>query len=294
MRKLITVFATFSLSVPAVIALCSPPLLAAQDLCNDRESGQAVHCDQSRSGASTSAVYTSVPTSSGNLANPGTNGSVASKTYVPYDRLSTGPDGEPCATTGYVEQGVTPTDERLLVDPNPRETNIPITGNDFGILANYPPCPSRPSAPGQPAPIETRSMTAARIWERMPLPKPQPSIPPGRAITGKLAYLETKGETTHTYFTDTIFGPLQIIAIGTYTVSWGDGATTGPYPHEGTAWPSGHITHEYVDVGAYDVIVSERWTATWSLDGESGVLRTLQTNGRIDDFTVQQIQAVVR
>lgn len=37
----------------------------------------------------------------------------------------------------------------------------------------------------------------------------------------------------------------------------------------------------------------EKWTADWSLGGESGVLRTLQTTGTINDFPVQQIQAVI-
>ena len=120
-----------------------------------------------------------------------------------------------------------------------------------------------------------------------------PAIAPGRAITGKPAYLETKGQVRHTYTNDTTFGPLAIHAKGSYTVDWGDGVVTGPYESEGAPWPSGQITHEYLHVGAYDVVVTERWTATWSLNGKSGVLRTLQTSGRIDDFAVEQIQAVI-
>ncbi len=215
------------------------------------------------------------------------------KRYVAYNRLSTGPDGQPCATTGYVEEGVVPRDERLLIDPNPLETNIPITGSDLRILETYPPCPEQPRAPGTPAPVETRAMVAARYWERVPLPKPRPTIAPGRAITGKLAYLETRGEIAHTYNNDTVFGPLRINATGSYTVAWGDGTTTGPHSFEGKPWPAGQITHDYLDVGAYDIVVTEKWTATWSLDGESGVLRTLQTTGRIEDFPVEQLQAVI-
>lgn len=218
----------------------------------------------------------------------------SAKRLVPYNRLSTSPDGTPCATTGYVEQTVTPSDERLLVDPNPRESNIPITGNYNAILEDYPPCPDRPRAAGEPAPEETRAMIAARYWERVPLPKPKPAIAPGRAITGKLAYLETRGQTGHTYTNDTVFGPLEIVAKGSYTVNWGDGTTTGPHAFEGKAWPEGKITHEYLDIGKYDVVVTEKWTATWRLGGESGILRTLQTSGRIDDFPVEQIQAVVQ
>jgi hypothetical protein len=225
---------------------------------------------------------------------PSSASSGPTKTYVPYNRLVIGPDGKECATTGYAEEGVQPEHERLLVDPNPRETNIPITGNDLSILETYPPCPQQPIAPGQPAPILTRSMVAAQYWERVPLPKPQPSIAPGRAITGKMAYLETKGEISHTYNNNvTMFGPLRIVATGSYTVAWGDGETTGPHSFEGQSWPSGQITHDYLKVGSYNIVVTEKWTATWSLDGESGTLRTLQTTGRIDGFPVEQIQAVI-
>jgi len=41
------------------------------------------------------------------------------------------------------------------------------------------------------------------------------------------------------------------------------------------------------------VVVTERWAATWRLGGQGGTLRALQTTGRIDDFPVQQIQAVI-
>ena len=136
-------------------------------------------------------------------------------------------------------------------------------------------------------------MVARRYWEEIALPTPRPQIAPGRAITGKLAYLETNGETRHVYTNSTVFGPLQIVATGTYTVDWGDGETSGPHALEGKPWPDGQITHEYQTVGDYDVVVTERWTATWSLGGQSGVLRTLQTTGRIDDFPVEQIQAVI-
>ncbi|MDQ4069332.1 MAG: hypothetical protein M3203_07665 [Actinomycetota bacterium] len=106
--------------------------------------------------------------------------------------------------------------------------------------------------------------------------------------------METNGETRHVYTNSTVFGPLQIVATGSYTIDWGDGETSGPYPFEGKPWPDGKITHEYQNVGNHDIVVTERWTANWSLGGQSGVLRTLETTGRIDDFPVEQIQAVIR
>ncbi len=108
------------------------------------------------------------------------------------------------------------------------------------------------------------------------------------------AYIETRGTTTHTFDEpETPFGPLTIVATGRYYVDWGDGTKTGPHSAEGGPWPDGKIKHEYIHIGFYDVVVTERWTAKWSFGDQSGTLDELRTVGRIDDFPVQQIQAVV-
>lgn len=211
----------------------------------------------------------------------------STQTFVAYQRFVALPNGEFCVTTGYRLEDATPLDDI---------SNAPGAhpgGNGFNPAYNLVPCPQQPQTPGQSQPVETPSSIAARYWEQIPLPKPQPSIAPGRAITGKLAYLETRGELTHTYTNMTAFGPLQITAHGSYMVDWGDGDKTGPYNSEGKPWPDGQITHDYLKVGSYNVVVTEKWTADWSLGGESGVLRTLQTTGTINNFPVQQIQAVI-
>lgn len=237
----------------------------------------------------TVVIIPSLSNGGGGTKTSGSSPSGSNTKYVSYNRLTTGPDGTPCLTTGYSEEGVIPND--LAPDPNQNRTQV-LSGNN--LTGQYPPCPQQPPAPGQSATPETRTMIAMRAWEqRVPLPKPRPVIAPGRAITGKLAYLETRGQLSQNYTEDTVFGTLRITARGSYTIAWGDGATTGPHGFEGLPWPSGQITHDYLDVGAYDIVVTEKWTATWSLDGESGVLRTLQTTGRIDNFPVEQIQAVI-
>lgn len=256
------------------------------------QQSDSVHCSGSDVGTEFS---TSVPAGGNGTASlTSTSGSSSSTTkkYVPYNRLATGPDGQPCATTGYVEEGRTPSDERLLLDPNPLESKGPSYRD---VLQDYPPCPEQPRTAGEAAPTETKAMVAARAWDqRVRLPQPQPNIAPGRAITGKTAYLETRGRLSLTYSENTIFGPLQIIAQGSYAINWGDGETSGPHHVEGGPWPNGTITHEYQQVGSYNIVVTEKWTATWSLDGESGILRTLQTSAGIQNFPVEQIQAVVR
>ena len=195
--------------------------------------------------------------------------------------------GEPCIGTGYYESGSSfPRPVEGLTDTEQGPGNI------SSLYDTAPPCPLTPRATGENQ-VETPAMLARRFWEEVDLPKPKPRVAPGRAITGKLAYLETHGEVTQIHTKDTVFGPLAIVARGSYTVDWGDGATSGPFSFEGRPWPVGEITHDYLRVGSYDIIVTENWTANWQLGGNSGVLRTLQTSGRIDDFPVQQIQAVI-
>ena len=141
----------------------------------------------------------------------------------------------------------------------------------------YPPCQPDPGSPAtDPAVI------AALYWEEVPLPTPRPRIAPGWAITGKRAFLETNGQLRDVYTNETPVGRLEIVATGAYYVDWGDGESSGPHRREGQPWPGGDIVHEYQFVGTYDVVVTERWTATWSLGGKSGVLRELR-----------EIQAVV-
>ena len=216
-----------------------------------------------------------------------TAGGGSSKTYVPYDRLTTGPDGQPCMTTGYYEEGTVPTDG---VPANPSNPQPFIYAN---LADSYLPCPEAPRAPGVATPVETPRMVAARSWLRAPLPKPQPSIAPGRAITGKPAYLITGGRTSDSFHENTVLGPLELTAQGRYFVDGGDGTTTGPYASEGKPWPDGDISHEYQTVGMYQIVVTEEWSGTWRLAGETGVLSIVRTAGRIVDFPVEQIQAVV-
>lgn len=162
-------------------------------------------------------------------------------------------------------------------------------GNMTGpIRASYPRCPARPAAPV----VDPRTF-AVQGWEEVNLPTPQPYIAPGWAITGKLAYLETRGRLHHTFTKDTPVGPLEIDSVGSYYVDWGDGEKTGPYTQEGGPWPDGQITHDYIDVGTYDVVVTEQWSANWRIGSAGGTLTGQRTMGRIDGFRVEQIQAVV-
>jgi hypothetical protein len=151
----------------------------------------------------------------------------------------------------------------------------------------YPMCPGQTAAQVDPV------VFAIAFWRDVKLPEPKPYVAPGWAITGKEAYLETRGERGKTYTSDTPFGPLELVASGRYSVDWGDGTRSGPFDFEGQPWPDGRITHTYIDVGTYTIKLREDWSATWRIGGANGTLSGLRTDASIDNFRVEQIQVVI-
>src|SRR5262249_25047193 len=107
------------------------------------------------------------------------------------------------------------------------------------------PTAAAPNLAATPFPPVDPGTLAVQFWRTIPLPAPRPSIPPGYAITGKLAYLVTHGTVAPArYQRRTPLGTLAITARGRYMVDWGDGtspAWTGPYGQEGGPYPDGRI-----------------------------------------------------
>ena len=150
--------------------------------------------------------------------------------------------------------------------------------------------PAGPAAPAAPAAI------AAQFWNsegENPLMRPSPRIRPGYAVTGKTAYLETGGTVAQAFADPTGAGALQIEASGQFWVDWGDGtALHGPFDSTGAPYPDGTITHVWADTGSYVVTVYEKWTARWSLAGQTGTLGGLRTVGQIPGFPVKELVSV--
>lgn len=213
-------------------------------------------------------------------------GTTSSLVYVAHKRISSA-NGEACIETIYIPQGT----------PARPDFGLPDTeqgpGAVSGLYDTAPPCPTEASDQGS-QPTVTPLSIALSHWARIPLPRPQPHIAPGRAITGKPAYLEARGSIAYTYSSDTVFGILEIVAKGTHYIDWGDGTSSGPFMTNGAPWPEGEITHDYLEVGKFDVVVTTQWTATWRLGGGRGTLPPTETIGQIEDFPVEQIQAVIR
>jgi hypothetical protein len=148
-----------------------------------------------------------------------------------------------------------------------------------------------------PVPESTPAAQAAEFWRVVGedlLPKPAPRIAPGYMLAGKLAYLEAGTVSTAAFEHPTPAGVLRIEARAEGWVDWGDGSPLdGPHGDAGGPWPNGSITHHWTDVGRYDVRVIQRWTGRWVLGTEGGDLAGLETEGVIDDFAVEELQAVI-
>ena len=65
------------------------------------------------------------------------------------------------------------------------------------------------------------------------------------------------GQLHHVFAKDTSIGPLRDQLDWSFLRRLGDGETTGPHSVEGGPWPDGQITHAYIHVGHYDVVVTE-------------------------------------
>lgn len=165
-------------------------------------------------------------------------------------------------------------------------------GND--AVAGTPVCPPAAAVPGVPVVQISPEQVALSFWRQADLPVPEPSIAPGWAITGKTAYLEANSEPTAQFeWRIPGFGVLAVDAEAELVVDWGDGRGPQSYDSIGGPWPEGDVTTVYGDSGAVDVVVTQQWTADWSLGAATGTLGGLQTSGTIEDFEVRQIQAVI-
>lgn len=194
--------------------------------------------------------------------------------------LVLGPNGQPCVT--FVQEALPPLPNSLP----PRAAILAVQ-----LLQQFSLCPT---ATPPAALAANPAVLAEQFWQTIPLPVPKPAVPPGFAVTGKPAYLVTHGTTTPPAWSDaTPLGQLTVTARGTYQVSWGDGAQSGPFVTEGLPYPDGTISHTYDNVGRVTLTVTEDWTATWTLGPASGTLQQLRTVGRIAGLPVEQIQAVI-
>lgn len=133
------------------------------------------------------------------------------------------------------------------------------------------------------------------------LPRPEPTISGGRAITGLRSWLDLHRPATHTNLDAFELGALgtrrvQIDGTAVATVAWGDSTVTehtgagGPY-HEGDPGPD-DITHTYIDTGAVTIVVEDTWDLTFTVDGLAPLTVTATLDPVLLPVDVTQVRSV--
>lgn len=232
------------------------------------------------------AYEKTVCTGSGSTSSPG----APRKTYEPDElvKVVSQVNGAPCTilATRTSRQGT----EGLAIEA--ALASVPWFGGPLSalwdvVVARLPGC-----AGPQAQPIEVAYSFIREIGP----PDPRPHIAPGYAITGKAAFMETRGPLSHTEVrTVEPFGQITIqFRAVDFTVEWGDGTgrDKGPFTSPGEPWPEGAAKHTFTTAGRYDVVVIQRWSADWSVAGEAGTLTVTGAPSTIPQFLVREVQAV--
>jgi hypothetical protein len=201
---------------------------------------------------------------------------------VPQWDVVFGPEGTYCiARTGWMDlTGLGPTEiENLRAFANNTYDTLLV----YGFL----PCP------GVEVPV-TPTAWILQYIRAVPLPVPVPEIEPGEMLVGLEAFLETGSLRTHVIDDTSPFGPVHVELTSEVHVLWGDDTVTDWTTAPDGPYPDGEITHVWTRQGAYDVVVTQRWVASWSVGDESGIVRDgLTTEGTLADFPVEEVEAVV-
>jgi len=267
MRKLLIT----AVLIIAVAAVGAEPAQAGEQQCGAR---------RDRLG---NALQVNCTDDGGAAPEPGTRGGPA-EPRIPTYVIGFDDTGAPC-----IEQSSTPLSQYqggTLAEDEATQHAAAEVERLFQL--GFVPCPGVEIQPITP------ELFARNYLRTVVLPVPAPQIRPGRMLVGLEAFLETGSPITY-QLTEaaTPFGPATFDFTSTVTVDWGDGDTTGPVATAGGPYPDGDLTHVYIYDGAYDVVVTQDWTATWTIGPESGTVGGLQTQGTLTDFPVEEREAVI-
>jgi hypothetical protein len=201
------------------------------------------------------------------------------KTYIVDVTLRVGPDGARCAYV-FMTQGDPASSE---ADRN--EMLAIQLASEYGICQNS---PRRLDGTLDPA------TAAALVWQdSVELPDPVLEVKPGHAITGKPAYLEISSPRTLRTTTSAFGHAVELSVTSVLDIDWGDGTVERGVTRQGGPWPSGDISHVYVDTYQQaPVHVTQRWKATWRVGTQSGVITDQLFTESTLPLPVRELQAV--
>lgn len=163
--------------------------------------------------------------------------------------------------------GYTPEQAEVIERSRQGETNFRIDERLLNLGEETLPCEGE-DGPPEPQPEDVPPLAVLdAIRDR--LPRPDPVVAGGRAITGNRSWLDLRRPDGYSLDETLDLGPFGTFPVSVAgeveaVVDWDDG-TVRTYPGAGGPYRSGEpgpddITHTYVDTGARTVTVTDRWT----------------------------------
>ncbi len=153
-------------------------------------------------------------------------------------------------------------------------------------------CPGEPGG-GVPA-VAVRDNVRGVVTGQ--LPRPRPSVPPGHALTGLPAYLDTGDaheltyQQTETVEVGAVSFRVEISASAESTVDWGDGSPPVTYDRPGRPHPDGEVHHTYRERGEVTITVTDRWTIDFTATTSSGVSVTDTVTATLDAVVLDDLE----
>ena len=156
----------------------------------------------------------------------------------------------------------------------------------YTLNRSYPQCQYRNSptaVQATPASVSTNTLVST-VTHLLPIP--DPLIEPGFGLIAFPAYLSSGAKLTDRFQTTVAGQAILGSAHGSLSVDFGDGSVIGPTTNLGGVWPNGNLSHPYSSTGCYRITVTENWSISYSVGGQSGTLNGISTQGSVPSFCV--------
>lgn len=128
----------------------------------------------------------------------------------------------------------------------------------------------------EPLPVElVRDLVREPVVDL--LPRPEPELPPGYALTGMPAYLVTHHDLTYQRPEPLILEfqgtrlAVDVTGQATMYVDWGDGTGEHAYTRPGRPYPDGEVRRAYAHKGTTQLTIVDEWTLDYTVraDGQT-------------------------
>lgn len=229
---------------------------------------------ENRDGEVETDVAAESPPNGGEPApSPISNNSPDEDPWVGLPTIGVADEGEdPCIDYRYVQ---VPSEEIQSAIRN-AWSSIDYAYSNIPELSGTRPTEDCPNDPGEDLP-PPMVRDAVRQTVTDLLPRPEPSVPPGYALTGMPAYLVTDhaldyGPAEHPVDLGIMELTVRVEGTGTSTVDWGDGSEPQTYDEAGLPYPDGGVKYTYADRGEATITVTDSWRLTFDVYRNGNVI----------------------